>query len=137
MVMMIFTFEYDHIDTFVTMQGNRLQRVEEQFKKDLAEIFRSLAQDRFQGMIMSVTGVRITPDLSLARISVSVFPVKEKNEIIDWLNKEKASIKNNLVKKLKGQLRKMPDLKFFLDDAIDQETEIDRILKGGGESPIK
>ncbi len=135
--MMIFTFEYDHIDTFVTMQGNRLQRVEEQFKKDLAEIFRSLAQDRFQGMIMSVTGVRITPDLSLARISVSVFPVKEKNEIIDWLNKEKASIKNNLVKKLKGQLRKMPDLKFFLDDAIDQETEIDRILKGGGESPIK
>lgn len=135
--MMIFTFEYDHIDTFATMQGNRLQRVEEQFKKDLAEIFRSLAQDRFQGMIMSVTGVRITPDLSLARISVSVFPVKEKNEIIDWLNKEKASIKNNLVKKLKGQLRKMPDLKFFLDDAIDQETEIDRILKGGGESPIK
>ncbi len=119
------------------MQSNRLQRVEEQFKKDLAEIFRRMAQDRFPGMIMSVTGVRITPDLSLARISVSVFPVKDKENIIDWLNQQKASIKNALVKQLKGQLRKMPDLKFYLDNAIDDETEIDRILKGGGESPIK
>lgn len=119
------------------MQSNRLERVEEQFKKDLAEIFRRLAQDRFPGLIMSVTGVRITPDLSLARVSVSVFPVREKDEIIDWLNEQKSSIKHTLVKELKGQLRKMPDLKFFLDDAIDQETEIDRILKGGGESPIK
>ena len=119
------------------MQSNRLLRLEEQFKKDLAEIFRRLAQDRFPGMLLSVTGVRVTPDLSLARVSVSVFPVKDKEEIIDWLNSQKSSIKNTLVKQLKGQLRKMPDLRFYLDDAIDQESEIDRILKGGGESPIK
>ena len=119
------------------MQSNRLLRLEEQFKKDLAEIFRRLAQDRFPGLLLSVTGVRITPDLSLARVSVSLFPVKDKSQIIEWLNKHKASIKNDLVRELKGQLRKMPDLRFFLDDAIDQESEIDRILKGGGESPIK
>ena len=119
------------------MQSNRLSRVEEQFKKDLAEIFRRIAQDRFPGMIMSVTGVRITPDLSLARVSVSVFPVKDKDQLIDWLNQQKSLIKNSLVQKLKGQLRKMPDLKFFLDDAIDQEAAIDRILKDGGDSPIK
>ena len=119
------------------MKSNRLLRLEEQFKKDLAEIFRQLAQDRFSGILISVTGVRITPDLSLARVSVSVFPVKDKMQLIDWLNEHKTTIKNSLVKLLKGQLRKMPDLRFFLDDAIDQETEIDRILKGGGESPIK
>jgi ribosome-binding factor A len=119
------------------MQSNRLLKVEEQFRKDLAEIFRRLAQDRFPGVLLSITGVRITPDLSLARVSVSVFPVKDKSQIIDWLNEQKASIKNDLVKELRGQLRKMPDLRFFLDDAIDQEAEIDRILKGGGESPIK
>jgi ribosome-binding factor A len=119
------------------MQSNRLLRVEEQFKKDLSEIFRRLAQEKFPGLILSVTGVRITPDLSLARVSVSVFPVKDKEKLINWLNDQKGSLKNDLVKKLKGQLRKMPDLRFFLDDAIDQEAEIDRILKGGGESPIK
>lgn len=119
------------------MQSNRLLRVEEQFKKDLAEIFRRLAQERFPGLILSVTGVKITPDLSLARVSVSVFPVKDKDRLIAWLNEQKGSIKNDLVQKLKGQLRKMPDLRFYLDDAIDQEAEIDRILKGGGESPIK
>ena len=46
-------------------------------------------------------------------------------------------IKNDLVRKLKGQLRKMPDLIFYLDDSIDREEELNRILKGGGESPIK
>ena len=54
-----------------------------------------------------------------------------------WLNDQKNVIKNNLVQKLKGSLRKMPSLTFYLDDSIDQEEEIDKILKGGGESPIK
>lgn len=119
------------------MDSNRLKRVEGQFQKDLAEIFRELAQNRFRGLILGVSEVRITSDLSLARIYVTVFPAVNKQEIVDWLNKEKAAIKNSLVRKLEGKLRKMPDLNFYLDDSIDREAEIDRILKGGGESPIK
>lgn len=119
------------------MDSNRLKKVAGQFQKDLAEIFRSMAQSSFRGLLLTVTRVTITTDLSLARCYISVFPAKDKQEVIDWLNENKASIKNDLVKKLKGQLRKMPDLIFYLDDSIDREEELNRILKGGGESPIK
>ena len=94
------------------MQSTRLLKLEEQFKKDLAEIFRQMAQEKFPGVLLSVTAARITPDLSLARISVSVFPVLDKNVLIGWLNEHKSLIKNRLVQTLKGQLRKMPDLIF-------------------------
>lgn len=119
------------------MDSNRLKKVEGQVQKDLAEIFRELAQAQFRGVLLTASRVRITSDLSIARCYVSLFPVKDKDSIIRWLNENKASIKNKLVQKLKGQLRKMPDLVFYLDDSIDQEEELSKILKGGGESPIK
>tara|TARA_R110000850_G_scaffold12637_5_gene42244 strand:- start:306 stop:665 length:360 start_codon:yes stop_codon:yes gene_type:complete len=119
------------------MDSNRLKKIEGQFQKDLADIFRELAQSRFRGLLLTITRVSITTDLSIARCNISVFPATNKEEIIDWLNEQKSSIKNDLVKKLKGSLRKMPDLIFHLDDSIDREESIDRILKGGGESPIK
>lgn len=119
------------------MESNRLNKLEEQFQKDLAEVFREIAQARFRGLLLSVTDVRITADLSLARVQVSVFPAKNKTEIVDWLNSQEGNIKNQLVQKFQGRLRKMPELIFYLDDSIDREDEIDRILKGGGDSPIK
>lgn len=118
------------------MESNRHKKVEGQFKKDLSDIFRELAQSSLKGVILSVTRVSITNDFSLARCYVSVFPVKDKEELIFWLNEQKNTLKHNLVQKQKGTLRKMPELKFYLDDSIDQEEAIDKILKGGGESPI-
>lgn len=119
------------------MDGGRLQRVESQFQKDLAEIFRELTQDQFRGLLLTPSHVRITPDLSIARIQVSVFPAKNKEDLVDWLNNHEGMIKDHLVKKFKGQLRKMPELHFYLDDSLDQQEELDKILRGGGESPIK
>ena len=119
------------------MDSNRLKKVAGQVQKDLAEIFREMAQTQFRGLILTVSRVSITSDLSLARCYVSVFPATNKQEVIDWMNDHKSTIKNDLVRKLKGQLRKMPDLMFYLDDSIDREEELNRILKGGGESPIK
>lgn len=119
------------------MNKERLNKVEEQFKKDLADIFREIAQDRFRGLLLSVSSVSIAPDLSLARVYISIFPATEKKVIVDWLNSQEGSIKNKLVQKLRGGLRKMPELIFYLDDSVEREAEIDRILKGGGESPIK
>jgi len=119
------------------MDSNRLKRVSGQFQKDLAEIFRGIAQSNFKGVLLTVSAVNITPDLSLARVYISVFPAKDKEVIIKWLNDNKNSIKDQLVKKLKGQLRKMPDLVFFLDDSVEREETIDKLLRGEGESPIK
>jgi len=119
------------------MDSNRLQRVESQIQKDMAEIFREFAQNKFPGVLFTVSSVRVSPDLSIARINISLFPVKDKAEILEYVSSEKASIKNRLVRKMKGSLRKMPELYFYIDEALDREEEIDRILKNGGESPIK
>lgn len=119
------------------MESNRLKKVAGQMQKDLAEIFREIAQARFSGLMVTITEVAITADLSLARVYISLFPAQNKDQIIQWFNDHKGSIKNQLVKKLKGQLRNMPDLDFRLDDAIEKQENIERILKDGGESPIR
>lgn len=122
---------------FCPMDANRLKKVEGQVQKDLAEIFRQLAQEKFKGVLFTVSTVRITPDLSIAHINLSLFPVKDKEEIIAWCNEHKWLIKERLVKRFEGKLRKMPELYFHLDDALDAQEAIDKILKDGGESPIK
>ncbi len=119
------------------MDSNRLKKLEGQFQKDLADIFRELAQAEYRGLLLTVSTVRITSDLSLARVYVSIFPAKNPEAVIKQLNEQKGAIKNSLVQKLKGGLRKMPDLIFYLDDSLEREEEIDRLLRGEGESPIK
>ncbi len=119
------------------MESNRLERLESQMQKDLAEIFRELAQSQFRGVLFTITRVRVSADLSIARVNLSLFPVKDKDAILLWIKEHSKSIKDLLVKKMKGSLRKMPELYFYLDESLDAEAEIDRILKQGGESPIQ
>lgn len=119
------------------MDGSRLDKLERQVQKDLAEIFREIAQEHFRGIVFTVTRVRISPDLSIGRVNISLFPVKDKDIVMDWIREHGKSIKDRLVRKMKGSLRKVPDFHFYLDESIDAEAEIDRILKQGGESPIK
>lgn len=123
--------------TFAPMDAHRLQRVEAQVQKDLAEIFREEAQQDFPGVLITVTSVRITPDLSLARLQLSTFPTDQAEAVMQWSHTHHKQLKNLLVRKMKGRLRKMPELQFFRDDSLEAESEIDRILRNGGESPIK
>lgn len=106
-------------------------------QKDLAEIFRELAQNKFKGVLFTITRVRVSADLSIARVNLSMFPVKDKEEVLTWIREHGKLIKDQLVRKMKGGLRKMPELYFYLDESLDAEAEIDRILKQGGDSPIE
>lgn len=119
------------------MDSSRLDKLERQVQKDLAEIFRELAQDQFRGVVLTITRVRISADLSIGRVNISMFPVKDKEAVLQWVRENGSLIKDKLVRKMKGSLRKMPDFHFYLDETIDAEEEIDRILKEGGESPIQ
>lgn len=119
------------------MDGSRLDKLERQVQKDLAEIFREIAQEHFRGMLLTVTRVRISPDLSVGRVNISMFPVKDKDKVMDWVREQGNQIKDRLVRKMQGGMRKVPEFHFYLDESIDAEAEIDRILKQGGESPIK
>lgn len=119
------------------MDSNRIKRVEGQFQKDLSEIMRNIAKEKMPGRIVSITEVDVAPDLSLAKVWVSVLPDTEASQIVSWMEEHKNLIKDSLVRMLKGQMRKMPDLRFILDDRLAKQEALERILKGGGESPIK
>lgn len=119
------------------MNEDRLKRVQRQFQQDLSEIFRQIAREHYRGLLLTPTAVRIAADFSVARILVSVFPGKNPDEIVSWLNDHRQVLKNNLVQRTEGKLRKMPELRFYLDDALDQQEQLDRIFREGGESPLQ
>ncbi len=118
------------------MDSNRLKKVNRLLQQDLSEVFRSIAQHKFKGVLISVSLVKVTPDLGLARVAISIFPSEAKDEVLEWVKEQKAYIKDQVVQRLKGQLRVMPDLQFFLDDSVEYRDDIDRLLRGEGESPI-
>ncbi len=115
----------------------RQRKIAKLLQQDLAEIFQQEAKALFKGVLLSVGKVRVTPDLSDAKVYISVFPTKDSKEIIEFMKEKKSEIRYQLSQRIKNQLRKTPELHFFLDDSIDYEENIDRLLKGGGENPIK
>jgi ribosome-binding factor A len=109
------------------MEGTRLQRIGRLIQKDLGEIF--LAQTRqMPGVLISVTGVRISPDLSLSKAYLSIFPSEKGKEILNNINLQKKSIRYELGLRIGKQVRRIPELAFFLDDSFDYLDRIDQLL---------
>ncbi len=82
-----------------------------------------------KGILITVTNVRLTPDLGLARIYISVFPSTNSGKILSELNTHIGHFRNELGNKLRYQLKKVPEIKFFLDDSLDYLENIDNLLK--------
>jgi ribosome-binding factor A len=109
--------------------STRQNKVAKQIQKDIAEILQQHVQSFAPGKMLTVTSVRITPDLSLAKILISVFPSEKGNEYINNLNANISIYRNELSKRLRHQLRKMPEMVFYLDDSLDYLENIDKLLK--------
>ena len=109
--------------------NTRQEKVSKQIQKDMADIIHLHAQSVAMGKIITVTEVRITPDLGLARILISIFPSENGNELVKLLNDKKSFYRNELAKKLRNQLKKMPEIEFFLDDSLNYIDKIDTLLK--------
>jgi len=110
------------------MESKRTQKIERQIQKDLSEIF--LLQTRqMQGVMITVTKVRISPDLSIARAYLSIFPSDRGKELIENINRNGKAIRYELGVRVGQQLRRTPELAFFLDDSIDYLENIDNLLK--------
>ncbi len=82
-----------------------------------------------QGLFISVTNVRVTPDLSIAHAYLSIFPSERSEEMISNINDHVKSLRYDLGKRVGKQLRVIPELKFHLDDSLDYIENIDRLLK--------
>lgn len=110
------------------MESTRQSKIARLIQKELSEIFLLQAKS-INGVLVSVTAVRVSPDLSIARVYISVFPSERGDEIVKNLNCNMKSIRFDLGNRLRHQLRIIPELKFFIDDSLDYLERIDELLK--------
>jgi len=118
------------------MESQRQKKIASVLQRDLVEVLQGAAREGgMQGVIISVTQVKVTVDLSIAKVYLSIFPIKQAKVLIEGISSNAPIIKHELAKRTKHQLRRMPELLFFIDDSLEYIDQIDRSLKGT-ENPI-
>lgn len=110
------------------MESTRQQKVSRQLQKDISDIFLHEAAEHLRGTLVSVTKVRISPDLALARVYISVFPFDRAPEILHTLTTHLSPIRRALGTRVRSQLRIVPELVFHIDDSLEYVENIDRLL---------
>ena len=110
------------------METTRQQKIARLLQKELSEIFR-VQTAKMGGVLVTVSAVRVSPDLSIARAYLSIFPSERANEIIESINHSARSVRYELAQRVRYQLRKTPELTFFIDDSLDYIEHIDSLLK--------
>lgn len=110
------------------METTRQNKISRLIQKELSEIF-LLQTKSMNGVLVSVSAVRISPDMSIARVYLSVFPSERSQEIVKNINDNMKSIRYELGTLVRHQLRIIPELKFFVDDSLDYAERIDELLK--------
>lgn len=110
------------------METTRQNKISRLIQKELSEIF-LLQTKAMNGVLVSVSVVRISPDMSVARVYLSIFPSEKSAEIVQNINDNAKSIRFELGTRVRHQLRIIPELKFFVDDSLDYIEKIDQLLK--------
>ena len=110
------------------METTRQNKIARLLQKELSEIF-LLQTKAMPGVLVSVSAVRISPDMSIARVYLSVFPSDKSEEMVKNINNNMKSIRFELGTRVRHQLRIIPELKFFVDDSLDYTEKIDALLK--------
>lgn len=112
------------------MESVRQQKVNKLLAKELAEIFRFNSKTLFGGGFITVTGVRVSPDLGVAKVYVSIMGgTKDKQAIFKLIQDQTSVIRGKLGSVVGKQLRVTPELIFYLDDSLDYAMKIDALLK--------
>ncbi len=109
------------------METTRQAKIARLLQKELSEVFRQQTA-KTRGVLISVSAVRVSPDLSVAKAYLSVFPSDKSKDILDNVNRSAKTIRYELAQKVRYQLRKTPELTFFLDDSLDYLENIDTLL---------
>lgn len=111
------------------METTRQKKVSKLIQKELSTIFQKETHQFLGKILVTVTGVRVSPDLSVAKSYLSIFPVKNPEEALLILNENKKVFRTLLANSCRNQLRIVPELIFYLDDSAEYAEEIDRLLK--------
>jgi len=111
------------------MDSTRQKKISRLLQKEISELFQKEVREVALGVMVTVTVVRISPDLGLAKVYLSIFPNKSIEEVFDNIVEHTSQIRFALGKRVGKQMRIIPELKFFLDDSLDYLDNIDRLLK--------
>jgi len=110
-------------------ETTRQLKVGRQLQRDLAEIFQQQGMNAYHGAMITVTSVRVSPDLALAKARISVFPSHKASDVLEIMKKQTKSIRGELGRRVAKQLRIVPELLFQLDDSLDYAERIEELLK--------
>lgn len=113
----------------VTMESTRQKKVARLVQKELGNYFQRRSSSLLPGRFITVTVVRISPDLSLAKVYLSIFPSDNITEVLQTILDNRKIIRHELGKKIRHQLRVVPELAFFVDDTLDYVNKIEELLK--------
>ena len=111
------------------METTRQKKISKVILKELSKILQKETHQFLGNILVTITSVRVTADLSLVKVYLSVFPAKDPDQFLHILNDKKNFFRNLLGKELRHQLRIIPDIIFFLDDSASYAEEIDRLLE--------
>ena len=110
------------------MQETRQNRISRLLQKELSSIFQGQTR-KMHGVLVSVTRVRVSPDLSICTAYLSIFPSERGEEILNNIHSREKTIRFELGTRVRNQLRIIPELRFFIDDSLDYIEHIDELLK--------
>ncbi|MEN9488803.1 MAG: hypothetical protein RL494_1068 [Bacteroidota bacterium] len=122
---------------FCIMETNRQKKIGGVIQKDLVDILQGeIRKNGISNLVISVSKVTVTTDLGVARVYLSVFPQEKAPEILESIKSNMYLIKHDLSQRVRLQLRKVPNLSFYIDDSLDYIEKIDTALTGK-ENPIE
>ena len=110
------------------MDTTRQLKVARLVQKEIAEIFLNEGKNYFGSAFITVTGTRISPDLSFAKIYLSLFGAKDRDALLKQIKEHQKEIRNKLGQRIKNQVRIIPELNFYLDDTMDYAQKINELL---------
>ncbi|MEZ4903748.1 MAG: 30S ribosome-binding factor RbfA [Spirosomataceae bacterium] len=112
------------------MESKRQQKVARQIQKDLSDIFQKEGKSWFDNAFVTVTTVRMSPDLAIARVYLSFLVAKNKGLILEQIQERNKSIRQVLGQRVRHQLRIVPELHFYLDDTAEYAAKMDTLFAG-------
>jgi ribosome-binding factor A len=118
------------------METNRQKKIGALLQNDLVDILQGeIRKNNISNLIISISKVEVTSDLSIAKVHLSIFPTERAKDLLAAIKTNTPLIKHDLAQRVRQQLRKVPNLVFFIDDSLDYIEKIDKAL-AGEENPI-
>jgi ribosome-binding factor A len=110
-------------------EGKRQKQIGGLIQEEMSGIFQRLGLNMMEGGMVSIASVKITPDLLEARVYLSIFGVPDEKALLKRIEERKWEVKKELASRVKTQLRRIPELKFFLDDTLDNVFRMEEIFR--------